>query len=273
MTGSLGDALQAGTIAFATAKAFEAVGNHREMGVDSAGNTIYRSGWEAGSTRTVLAHGAVGGLSAKASGGQFRQGFMSSGFSAAMGPSLPQGNTVAAYASRMAVGGTASRLAGGSFANGAKTAAYGYMFNEMGRHSRKGCSGQMCKSASNPSVQERRNAINDEWIAENIPNQLNVTDEHLTNAGFGGPEPANRTKFHNNWFGFRGNRKYVHPKGYEIVLDVNNALVTHPAVMGTYNYGHNGFDHFFLDIVPYYIHGNSAADSTTLGQRLMKGFE
>ena len=137
MTGSLGDALQAGTIAFATAKAFEAVGNHREMGVDSAGNTIYRSGWEAGSTRTVLAHGAVGGLSAKASGGQFRQGFMSSGFSAAMGPSLPQGNTVAAYASRMAVGGTASRLAGGSFANGAKTAAYGYMFNDM-MHAQKG---------------------------------------------------------------------------------------------------------------------------------------
>ena len=104
------------------------------MGVDSAGNTIYRSGWEAGSTRTVLAHGAVGGLSAKASGGQFRQGFMSSGFSAAMGPSLPQGNTVAAYASRMAVGGTASRLAGGSFANGAKTAAYGYMFNDTFVH-------------------------------------------------------------------------------------------------------------------------------------------
>ena len=154
---------------------------------------------------------------------------------------------------RTLAGGTASRLGGGKFASGATSAAMGFLFNEVlhgdrdGRSAaQKGCLGQMCRNADSLSMQERQNAINGKWIAENIPDSSNITSADLANAGFGAPEPANRAKFHNNWFGFEGNRKYVHPDGYEIVLDVNNSLVTHPAAMGTYNYGGNDVSHFFL---------------------------
>ena len=223
--------------------------------------------------------GAVGGVTAVLAGGKFGHGFIAAGAGGTVGGKIdniggsgtlgPAIRTVA----RAILGGTISKLTGGKFANGAGAAAFASIVVEGAKALQKGCSGQMCRSAGKPSMQERRNAINDEWIADNIPNPFNVTDENLANAGFGDPEPASRAKFHNNWFGFKGNRKYVHPKGYEIVLDVNNALVTHPAVMGTYNYGHNNFTHFFRDIVPYYIHGNSAADTTTFGQRFMESFE
>jgi hypothetical protein len=274
MTGSLTASAKGFAIALASQGAFSAIG--------SAGfGNAFGNGFGAHVARSI-AHGLVGGVSSVLQGGKFGHGFASAGltkfvnvngmFSAAgMGDVSYDAARVVAAA---VIGGTISEATGGKFANGAVTAAWGQMFNGNKQNAREqNCSGQMCRAAGKPSMQEERNAKNDEWIAKNIRDPLNITADDLKTAGFGDPETAARSKFHNNWFGFEGNKKYVHPEGYEIVVDINNALVTHPAVMGTYNYGHNNVTHIFLDIVPYYIHGNSAQDSTTFSQRFMKSFE
>ena len=268
-TGSLKGALFGGI----SAAAFSAIGTHFAQ----------VTGLPDGGLGHVLTHGLAGGILAELQGGQFGHGFLAAGLSkAVMGRFSYKDVSAPAVLGRTAiaatVGGTISRITGGKFANGALTAAMAQLFNQeasaaRARSAQKACSGQMCRNANRISAQEKRNAINEEWIANNIPDPLNVTDADLANAGFSGPEPANRNKFHDNWYGYEGNRKYVHPDGYEIVVDVNNALVTHPAVMGTYNYGRNSLSHLFLDVVPYFIHGNSPQDPTTFGQRVIRSFE
>jgi hypothetical protein len=121
-------------------------------------------------------------------------------------------------------------------------------------------------------AQKVRNLINDRWIEKNIPNPLNVTAKDLKDAKFGDPELPKHSKFHNHWFGFKGNTKYVHPKGYEIVVDKSGKLVTDAKVMGTYNYGKGPLFHSALDVIPYLFVGNSAEDTTTVGQRVNKMF-
>jgi RHS repeat-associated protein len=88
-----------------------------------------------------LAHGVVGGTVNVIRGGKFGAGFISSAFTKFVsGPiqsvarGLSGGSAAAEYAFGTAgaalVGGTASRLGGGKFANGARTAAIQYMFNQ-----------------------------------------------------------------------------------------------------------------------------------------------
>jgi hypothetical protein len=78
-----------------------------------------------------LAHGVAGGLSGIVSGGDFRSGFLSSGFAEFAGSHLPSMGMVGNLVGRMAVGGTTSLLGGGKFGNGATTAAFGYLYNCM----------------------------------------------------------------------------------------------------------------------------------------------
>ncbi len=89
----------------------------------------------------TVAHGIVGGMRSALSGGDFRSGFLGSAFT--MGVSAtnlfhglgtdPTNWKVRAkrvFASAI-VGGTGARVGGGKFANGAATAAMGYLFGSL----------------------------------------------------------------------------------------------------------------------------------------------
>ena len=121
-TGDIKASMRAGTISFATSMAFYAVGELTS----------------AGSTANIFGHAVVGCASAEASGGNCKQGAMSAAVGAAwsaygyqMDGNPRQDFTVLAAntAINAMVGGTTSVLGGGKFANGAKMAAFGYLFN------------------------------------------------------------------------------------------------------------------------------------------------
>jgi hypothetical protein len=80
----------------------------------------------------VAAHAAVGCASAAASGGNCGQGALAAGFNSAAMQYMPasiQGNRAYQLTYVSIVGGTASVLGGGKFANGATTAAFGYLYS------------------------------------------------------------------------------------------------------------------------------------------------
>lgn len=99
----------------------------------NAGLSDSANAWSAGSANTVLAHAAGGGISGVLTGEKFGISAISAGFSEGFSPFYGRapggliGQTVAAAT----VGGTAARIGGGKFENGAKTAAYAYMFNSV----------------------------------------------------------------------------------------------------------------------------------------------
>jgi RHS repeat-associated protein len=86
-------------------------------------------GW--GTFERVLAHGAVGCVSASISGGSCGSGAIAAGFAKFASAELLSGvsDPVAKGIVVAAIGGTASVLGGGKFANGAATAAFGYLFS------------------------------------------------------------------------------------------------------------------------------------------------
>jgi RHS repeat-associated protein len=78
--------------------------------------------------------------------------------------------------------------------------------------------------------------------------------------------------YHRIGSGNEYNLKYVSPDGhYEAVFHLDGTLVTDPANMPTYNfsspYEYGGAGHFFLDVVPYLLWGNSPDDPTTRFER------
>jgi hypothetical protein len=117
-TGSLKEAAKSGAIAYATNYAFGYVG-----------------GLQLPPVPAVLAHAAVGCASAAASGGSCGSGALAAGFGKIATINMTSTSFGGNHALRMAyvsvVGGTASVLGGGKFANGAQTAAFGYLFNEL----------------------------------------------------------------------------------------------------------------------------------------------
>jgi RHS repeat-associated protein len=71
----------------------------------------------------------------------------------------------------------------------------------------------------------------------------------------------------------KSNTKHVSADGHdETVYDCNGNIVTDPVNRGTYNYaspnGASGIVHFFVDVLPYYILGNSPDDPTHWWQRI-----
>jgi len=120
--GSLTDMVKSAGIAWATATAFDAVGN--ATGHNPAFNTVEYY-------ENVAGHALVGCASSSASGGSCGDGAKSAAAGAALAPAIPRewrkdGRGLAAS---MVVGGTTSVIGGGKFANGARTAAFGYLFN------------------------------------------------------------------------------------------------------------------------------------------------
>jgi hypothetical protein len=113
--GDMNAARRAGLVSAATSAAFYAVGS--ALPVDGSYASVLGN---------AAGHAVVGCAAAVANDGSCRAGAMSAGFSAWAGGTFNSANNLAA---QMVIGGVASRLGGGTFANGALTAAYGYLFN------------------------------------------------------------------------------------------------------------------------------------------------
>ena len=86
--------------------------------------------------KKVVAHGLIGGQRQAISGGSFRAGFLSGGFTQAASPLIGMGesdvnvaNSFSRISAAAIVGGTASALGGGKFANGAVTGVFIQAFN------------------------------------------------------------------------------------------------------------------------------------------------
>ncbi|NMM39917.1 FG-GAP-like repeat-containing protein [Pseudoalteromonas arctica] len=145
-TGSTSMALQAGLTAGATAAVFYGIGqyfkgvaasNPSSATTHSFGGLDLTSGQIAGQ---VTAHAVAGGVIADLQGGKFGHGFFAAGVTkGAGGRFLPGGNDLTAgqivqgTVASAVIGGTASVISGGKFANGARTAAYQYLFNQASK--------------------------------------------------------------------------------------------------------------------------------------------
>src|SRR5262245_13859075 len=113
-SGDWGLAFRAGITAIATAAAFDFVGTNFPNG--SLGN--------------IAGHALVGCASAVLQRGKCGPGALSAGITAFAGPMINGRDfSVGSLVANAVVGGVASIAGGGSFANGAVTAAYGYLFN------------------------------------------------------------------------------------------------------------------------------------------------
>jgi hypothetical protein len=129
-TGGTGlDALKQAAISFGAALAFKGIG--KLYGEDPAIGSL---NWG----KSSLAHGLVGGGMQVAEGNNFLDGFVSGvaqgaipvdnigGRNTALSPTLIAERTAAAAV----IGGTVAAATGGDFVNGARTAAYGELYNE-----------------------------------------------------------------------------------------------------------------------------------------------
>jgi hypothetical protein len=132
-SGNLGAAMKAGLITAVTAAAFYGVGDMTSALASQGAAVQYAA--------NVAGHAAVGCLTTMASGGSCGSGALGAGSSSAAAPLIdmefrnPTGNLgdfVGGTAASSLVGGLASVAGGGKFANGAQTAAFGYMFNHVG---------------------------------------------------------------------------------------------------------------------------------------------
>lgn len=79
----------------------------------------------------TAAHAAIGCAQSAASGGRCAPGAMAAGFASFAGPIVPDMGTVGNGVAQAVIGGVAAKLGGGKFENGAVTAAFGYLFNDV----------------------------------------------------------------------------------------------------------------------------------------------
>ncbi|GAA0856631.1 hypothetical protein GCM10009114_19350 [Aliiglaciecola litoralis] len=104
--------------------------------VDFGGNLLTK-GQAAGQ---IASHAIAGGVISTLSGGKFGHGFFSAGVTKGIGGAyLPSGSNLSSgeiakgTVVSAVIGGTASVISGGKFANGARTAAYQFLFNQAGK--------------------------------------------------------------------------------------------------------------------------------------------
>ena len=114
---------------------------------DELGGAAAKQGigpWAEGGAGRAAAHAVVGCAQAASAGGSCRSGALSAGFAQLAGPPLADAlgaGKVGQFVSRIIVGGTAAKLGGGKFANGAGTAAFGYLFNEAAHYRESSAAG------------------------------------------------------------------------------------------------------------------------------------
>ncbi len=134
--GRLGDILRNAVIAGATAIAFFGVGEATGALAGSGQHSLSLADIEAHPDAfafQVAGHAAVGCGQAVVSHGHCGSGALSAAVGALSGPILPTQNFIASLVISAALGGAASAAVGGNFANGAVTAAFGYLFNSLGK--------------------------------------------------------------------------------------------------------------------------------------------
>jgi len=86
----------------------------------------------------TIAHGMTGGVISKLQGGRFAHGFVSAGVTKAFSKTIAginagndYGNMALQSTAAAVVGGGVSEATGGKFGNGAKSAGFGYLFNQL----------------------------------------------------------------------------------------------------------------------------------------------
>jgi RHS repeat-associated protein len=142
-SGDLGLAIRAGITSFLTAAAFNAVGNFTDVinGTPVGSHAYFDFGTDA-HLFNIAGHALVGCLSAVVGGAKCGPGALAAGVGALASPILgkafpyPKTNPSDLFGGTVAsaiVGGLASAAGGGTFANGAVTAAFGYLFNSLGK--------------------------------------------------------------------------------------------------------------------------------------------
>lgn len=115
--GSISDIARGAVIGALTSTAFSGVG---ELG----------QSYGMGDASMTVMHGAVGGVSSAANGGDFTTGFAAAFLTRAASPGIEQLPTASArIAAAAVVGGTTSVIAGGDFESGALTGAFSRAFN------------------------------------------------------------------------------------------------------------------------------------------------
>lgn len=115
--GSISDIARGAVIGALTSAAFSGVGDLGQA-------------YNMGDASMSLMHGAVGGVSTVANGGDFTTGFAAAFLTRAASPGIEQLPTASArVAAAAVVGGTTSALAGGDFESGALTGAFSRAFN------------------------------------------------------------------------------------------------------------------------------------------------
>jgi RHS repeat-associated protein len=131
--GSLSQALRAGFISAFTAAAFFAVGELTGYfpGAPNGGHAALDFGSEA-HLFNIAGHALVGCGSAVASRSKCGPGALSAAAGSFAGPMMKSLNSAGQLVATSIVGGVASVAGGGKFANGAITAAFGYLFNAEG---------------------------------------------------------------------------------------------------------------------------------------------
>ncbi|WP_460103405.1 RHS repeat domain-containing protein [Sessilibacter sp. MAH4] len=213
--GSFKDSLKAGVQSYASAKAFDSIGDYFD---GAKGSSVYtrRGGFYHG-----LAHQFTGGVISELQGGKFGHGFVSAGISFAAGHYAENaGFTLEEqFVFAVVAGGVTSEATGGKFTNGATTAVYQFVFNQ----------------AAHPSAQKGRSLNPFKIIRKEFPKWWNeevsqpvgeVVDalatsakENLTiKAGFEGAYGAGAT--------VQGTTKLNGDKGYEITF--NKGVMLNP---------------------------------------------
>ena len=130
----------------------------------NAVGATFGDGIKAGSAKhlqKILAHGVVGGMASRATGGKFSDGFRSAAAAKAFAPMIDgiggeygsdQWAQSGARAQRIAmaaiVGGTTAAMTGGKFANGAVTAAFSRAFNDEATAAKHRTAGQRIADAA-----------------------------------------------------------------------------------------------------------------------------
>ena len=153
------DALEAGVVAGITAAAFMAAGKvGNAYGVNSFGQ--------------YAAHAVAGCVTSAAGGGQCGQGAVSAVFGKFAGNNLGINGVGLQYdiangITAVTAGGVGSVLGGGKFANGARTAAYGYLFNQLITTGQSSCAGNTCRQTAYEERYHYTGRVQVDWIAVN----------------------------------------------------------------------------------------------------------
>jgi RHS repeat-associated protein len=166
--GKLIDVIKAAVIAGVTAFAFNEVGTLTNFHFTTLA-TLDAPNFAA----NIAGHAAIGCLSAVASGGRCGPGALAAGAGAAVAPLVNEafpnartdlGQRLGGSAVSGLVGGLAAIAGGGKFENGAITAAFGYLFNDLGSMRERGYSFATQDEAANVALQ----VANPESISANL---------------------------------------------------------------------------------------------------------